>query len=361
MNIGYYTKYLKYKTKYLNTLEQLNNQIGGSYTITSNGNINEIISYPEVSFIIDVRLGMGGSGAVTKAIIKDCQQNPSLIGKKVAIKNFGENHGNSRDPADLAKLEADNLILYLLDKEGELVKIQNIPSLLFNIKNGPLANNLVYEYGGLELKYLLDDKKNYTIDNIKLILIDLFKILRKLTLENDNMHNDIKQENIVYDINEQGLLTVNLIDFGSSRRRTKLESGEDDFILRTNINSPETIKNHLKKSNLPNNFSRWYYYPFISIMFFLLTGIEYSTGPSDSTLLTKIFKLNDKKTYKENMLKIILDNKYIKSELSKRMNPQFLSIEGFIDKINNIIDLTCKEDPTDRASEEDLIRLFEEL
>ena len=360
MNTEYQKKYLKYKIKYLNMLDKINNQSGGSYNITSDGRINEIISYPEVSFIINVRLGMGGSGAVTKAIIKDCSINPSLIGKQVAIKNFGENYGNSRDPADLAKSEAANLISYLLDKEGELVKISNIPSLLFNIKKGPLANNLVYEYGGLELRYLLQDKKNYTIENIKLILIDLFKILKKLTIKNDNMHNDIKQENIVYDINEQGLISVNLIDFGSSRRISKLESGEDNFIKRTNINSPETIKNHLQKSNSTNNFSRWYYYPFISIMFFLLTGIEYSTGPSRHILISTLFTFNDK-TYKEDMLKIILENKSIKNELSNRINPKFRYIERLIEKINNIIDLLCKEEPIERASEEDVIRLIGEL
>ena len=32
------------------------------------------------------------------------------------------------------------------------------------------------------------------------------------------------------------------------------------------------------KVPLYNNFNRWYYYPFISIMCFLFTGIEYSTG-----------------------------------------------------------------------------------
>jgi serine/threonine protein kinase len=359
MNTEYQKKYLKYKTKYLNMIYKLNNQIGGSYSITSDGRINEIISYPEVSFIIDVRLGMGGSGAVTKAIIKECPINPSLIGKQVAIKNFGENYGNSRDPADLAKSEAANLISYLLDKEGELVTITNIPSLLFNIKTGPLANNLVYEYGGLELRYLLQDEKNYTIDNIKLILIDLFKILRKLSLEHDNIHNDIKQENIVYDINEQGLISVNLIDFGSSRRRSELESGKDNFIKRTNINSPETIKNHLKLSST-NNFSRWYYYPFISIMFFLLTGIEYSTGSSRHTLISKLVTLNDK-TYKKDMLEIILENKFIKSELSKRITSKFRSVERLIEKINNIIDLMCKEYPIERASEDDVIRLLGEL
>ena len=233
-------------------------------------------------------------------------------------------------------------------------------STILNLGKSPLANNLVYEYGGLELRYLLQDKKNYTIENIKLILIDLFKILKKLTLENDNMHNDVKQENIVYDINEQGLISVNLIDFGSSRRISKLESGEDNFIKRTNINSPETIKNHLQKSNSTNNFSRWYYYPFISIMFFLLTGIEYSTGPSRHILISTLFTFNDK-TYKEDMLKIILENKSIKNELSNRINPKFRYIERLIEKINNIIDLLCKEEPIERASEEDVIRLIGEL
>ena len=84
------------------------------------------------------------------------------------------------------------------------------------------------------------------------------------------MHNDIKCANTVYSIEPTGVVKTKLIDFGSSRSISKMESGEDSFKSRTNMNSPEAILNYLHLNKWPGfevsftkNFKRWYYYPFI--------------------------------------------------------------------------------------------------
>ncbi len=260
---------------------------GGSYKIESNGleqKVN-IIKYDEVTILIDKKIGSGFFGDVFNGKIIDCKINDKLNFKNIAIKHF-------KDPSKKPR-EKDILLEYKLDKDNELVEIKNIPSLYFDIHTGPLAGSLIYEYGGdILTKYY--NSTCYSLENNKKILIDLFTTLQILTNEHDNMHNDFKCDNIVYVCNHDNSVSVKIIDYGESLHISQLTNRSVYFDKRTNMNTPETIYNFLHYKcgkEVPSDdyydFSKWYYYPIISVMFFLFTGYEYSTGSFDNHIIKK--------------------------------------------------------------------------
>jgi hypothetical protein len=362
------------------------NQLGGSYIINSEQNMlgadPKIISYPEVTFKLEEHIGSGGSGSVSRAIIINCSINPSLNGKVVAIKFFNSSNGFTAESKK--QYEKDKMISYHLDADGSILKINNAAILYFDIRSGTkLKNTLVYEYGGETLNKYKDSSYHNEINN-KRILIQLFTILRLLTNEKNNMHNDLKCENIVYLIDGNGLINIQLIDFGASFGIEELRTGTGTLIRRTNMNSPEAIKNFLVNNHQiypyqgiervdERNFSKWYYYPFLSILFFIYTGKEYSTG--ESTLINEIINMVNPgfTTIFQNKIDIIsrlLNNDFIKYYFYHRSYNKYINKDlnilstEFAPKytiIQNLIDNMCKPIINKRLNEDEVLAELNKL
>jgi hypothetical protein len=353
------------------------NQLGGSYIINSEQNMTgtdpQIIVYPEVTFKLEEHIGAGGSGSVSRARIINCSINPSLNDKVVAIKFFNSSHGFTAESKK--QYEKDKMISYHLDADGSILKINNTATLYFDIRSGTkLKNTLVYEYGGTPLTTYKDSLFHNEINN-KRILIQLFTILRLLTNEKNNMHNDLKCENIVYLIDGNGLINIQLIDFGASFGIEELRTGTETLIKRTNMNSPEAIKNFLVNNHQTypyqgiegvdeRNFSKWYYYPLVSLLFFLYTGKEYSTG--ESPLINEIINMvNPGFTtifqHKIDIISRLLNNDFIKYYFYHRSYNKYINKDlnilstEFAPKytiIQNLIDNMCKPIINERISED---------
>jgi len=337
---------------------------GGSYKIESPGSIVpvQIIKYNEVVILIDKQIGSGLFGDVYGGKIIECKINSKLNFKNIAIKKFKD---SSKKP-----LEKDNLLTYNLDKDNELIEIINVPSLYFDINTGPLAGSLIYEYGGDILTNYFTSSC-YSLINNKKILIDLFITLKILTDDHDNMHNDFKCDNIVFYCDDDGKVNIKIIDYGESLHISQLEKRQVAFNSRTNMNTPETIYNFLhykcgKQEPYSDyyNFSKWYYYPIISIMFFLFTGNQYSTGSFDNHIIKKVLGYPEKISakyqceFKENVLKYLLDNNNIKKHLEQLIKPDMVYL---LPKLFNIIDKVCINEPSKRIHYVRVIDLFNSL
>lgn len=362
------------------------NQLGGSYIINSQDIVSEdnpqTIIYPEVTFILQEHIGAGGSGSVSRAKIANCSINPSLNGKDVAIKFFTPSHGFSSEQKH--QYEKNKMIKYQLDEDGTIVKINNVASLYFDIRSGSvLKNTLIYEYGGEILQNYRDSLYHNEINN-KRILIQLFTILRYLTNNKNNMQNDIHTENIVYLIDENGLINIQIIDFGASFGIEELRTGAETLVNRTNINSPEAIKNFLMNNNQTypyqgiegvneKDFSKWYYYPFISILFFIYTGLQYSTH--EKPLLRGIINMEGPAPsnvfdYKMEILSRLLNNEYIKfyfyrksfnKYINKDLNILATDFAPRYTRIFELIDMMCKPIINLRGTEDSVLALLNDL
>jgi len=375
----YKGKYLKYKRKYIDLKNKL---YGGSYIISSPGIIQEkLIIYPEVSILLNSDLGVGDLGEGFKGYVQlgtiiECKQDPHLIGKKVAIKTFKE---SAEFISEKKQSEKNKMIEYGLDKDHELIETNYVASLYFDITTGPLENRLVYEYGGNILcNYVREPSIIYNFKNNKRIMLQLFTILHKLTTEHNNLHNDIKCDNIVYTVNENNEVDIKIIDFGASINIDKLTSGKETLYKRTNMNTPETIYNHLlynrnpetrewaKKQNpLLNQYDRWYYYPFISIVYFLYMKQEYST--SGHGYIHDIIPLDRYSTqvWKQKAFEMLADNDNIIRIIKLNTNRV-----GEDDKtkipyeeatyIINLINMICRVIPSERESPENIISFLKQ-
>lgn len=361
------------------------NQLGGSYIINSASTTDptnpNIIIYPEVTFLLKSHLGSGGSGSVQLAEIITCSIDPSLNGKHVAIKSFTPSNGFTSEQKQ--QFEKNKLVKYQLDNDDFLVKINYISTLFFDIKTGPLSNTLIYEYGGDILSKYKNSPYRNEINN-KRILIQLFTILRYLTVQKNNMQNDLKAENIVYLIDKDDLINIQLIDFGASFGIDELYMGAETLKNRANMNSPESIKNYLVANNQvypykgieginERDFSKWYYYPFISILFFLYTGKEYSTGPD--SVMKSIMELEEPVfttpfKYKMDVLSRLLNNDFIKyyfyhNTFSKYINKtqNILSYEfaPTYTIIQNLFNNMCKPIISERMGEETVLEELNKL
>lgn len=359
-------KYIKYKTKYLQ-LQQYNSKLyGGSYSVDSQGQKEqkEIIVYPEVSILINNgKIGEGGSGSVALGLITECSINNNLIGKKVAIKTFFKDYNYTSEQKK--NYEKGKLTSFNLDEEGKINEQQFIASLYFDIKNGPLKDCLVYEYGGNTLcDYVRSPYWN--LKNNKRIMYQLFYIFYELA-KNDNMHNDVKCDNIVYTVDDENNVNIKLIDFGSSMSISALNSNIENFGRRTNMNTPETIYNHLF-NNKPeikklvnslnpelNNFDRWYYYPLISIICFLFTKREFSTGGigymHDITPRAK-----SKEEWKFNAYNILVNNDNIKEVLN--IHTERDDLRSHLPELMRLVDDMCKPLPSERIDENDVLEIL---
>ena len=357
----YKQKYLKYKQKY-NELQKKNlakNLWGGSYIIDSDGVVKNLIEYPEVSILLEDKIGEGGSGSVKLGTIIECKRDVRLIGKKVAIKEFKRDYKHTSE--EKKNYEKQKLVDFGLDYNEHLIETEYYPSLYFDIMNGPLKNQLVFEYAGNTLcNYIREKPEIYNINNNRRIMLQLFKILFELA-KKDNMQNDIKCENIVYKVNFDNSVDVKLIDFGSSMSISELNAGKVNFGNRTNMNTPETIYNYLLHNKnfkswaeqlnlLLNNFNRWYYYPFISIVYFLYAGQEYSTGNNSNGYIHNNITADSKEKWKQSVFYYLSENQNIIDNIDK------LNIPGS-EKIflNELIDMICIPEPRARASEETVI------
>ena len=376
MNL-YLNLYLNLKKKYINYKKNL---IGGSYLIESHGTLlleNNICIYPELSILLeDDIIGSGGSGSVNLGTIIECSINPILINKTVAIKTF-------KDPKNKIS-EKEMLKKFTLDVDNELLEISFIPTLYFDIISGPLKDKLVYEYGGNTLNTYFDSE-NCNIKNNIHIMLQLFTVLYNLAKNHDNMQNDIKNLNITYNINRDEI-NINLIDFGSSRSINKLNNKDDNFKRRTNMNTPETIYNFLTNNNRLdlfletttenetnidekyNNYNRWYYYPFISIVCYIFTGNEYSSGKAGTLFIENLIdktKILDESgnfqmtLWKTEALNVLLNNdnviRFLTEHLPEKFQPYLESI------LKPIINMICKPIPNERASEEEIISFLTQL
>jgi len=370
----YFKKYLKYKRKYLNIKNLINEKKGGSYVISDEHiSITEIennylIQYPQLKICVKKRkIGQGGTGTVYSGKILQTSLDGSLNETKIIIKKF--------KCMNKLNYEYNNLQIFQLDTSNEIVRIPSLVPLLFKIDSGYLRNSLVYEYGGIDLGNFTTGKSYYNLANIKQIIIDLHNILNKLTNSYDNFHNDIKTDNIVYTINENNCAIIKLIDFGSSKQLSKINSDDDKpyYKIRCNMNTPEMIKMHIRLNQEFFNqeiladinydieyYKKWYYYPMASIIFFLFTGQEYSTGDNSfiqSTQWFKNIKNNPRPIRKYYIMTNLLDNDNIKIALRDTINTQFSYLYG---NICNIFDELCKEDPTNRISNDSFINLINE-
>lgn len=374
--MDYYQKYIKYKNKYL----KMQKISGGSYIINSNGitEHSELIIYPEVSILIDKKIGEGGIGSVTKGMIIKCSKNPKLIGKTVAIKSFFKYREYTSE--NMKKYEKDKMLQYHLDEDNSLIENPYITSLYFDITSGPLKDCLIYEYGGNTLcSYIGSFEHN--LENNKRIMKQLFTILYELA-QRDNMHNDIHCGNILYNIDSNNNVNIKLIDFDACERISEFNNKSKYFGRNIRMNTPETIYNHLKNSSrgkylsLPfeheelNNFNRWYYFPFISIVYLLFTGIEYSTSNTSyimakikqkddeniNKLITQIGTLDSKEKWKLLTYNILLNNDtYIKKYLEQNIYEKF---REYFPILNTLIDEMCKPIPSTRMSEDSIIELL---
>jgi len=370
MDLNLKKKYIKYKQKYLKMQTKL---IGGSYTINSSGieKTQTLYEYPEFSILSDKSIGSGGSGSVKLGIIIKCSINPDLINKKVAIKAFFKDTHFSSEQRQ--QYEKQKMLTFGLDEVDRLVIDPQIATLYFDIKNGPLKDNLIYEYGGKTFDKYYNDSTVCNLENNKRIMIQLFKILFELA-QRDNMHNDIKTVNITYDINDTNEVNIKLIDFGSSMSISKLNDGSENFRRRINMKTPETIYNFLNSNGLTdkffevngtiggknyNIFNKWYYYPFISIVCYLFTGIEYSTGnPARiNELIGKIYPFDDI-VLKKKLLGVLLDNKNIIQFITENIKPEFHS---YLDHLIELINLVCIGSPSERNNEHNIIEFLEKL
>jgi hypothetical protein len=341
---------------------------GGSYEINISESYSKIYKSNEV--IIEIEediIGEGGSGQVKRGTILNCRNHPELNNKIVVLKYF-------RDSESMYD-EQRKLLTYNLDVDNGLINIDSLATLYFVIKN---KNCLVYDYGGdILVNFIKKTEHNpliYNFKNIASIIKQLLVILFKVTNEHNNMHNDLKGENIVYVINPDNSVTIKLIDFGSSLKLDELNSGKElKFKKRININSPETIIRHLKLNNqiipeydsFDTNFNRWYYYPVISILAMLLCGQEYSSGPRKNSYLKKFeyFTINNLEN-KLFVLKNLLDTNNIKTYITSFCNKNLKTSFNYpknIEIILNLIDLMCKPNSHDRIAESDIIKLLETI
>ena len=248
-----------------------------------------------------------------------------------------------------------------LDAEDKLVENPYLATLYFDIKTGPLENSLIYEYGGKTLDAYFKNNNDTFQNNIH-IMQQLFKILYDLS-QKDIMHNDIKSENLVYDIGLDGLIKIKLIDFGSGISIKKLDDGYENFQRRTNMNTPETIMNYLYHNNIGvkpldgyNKFYRWYYYPFISIMYYLFTGNEYSTGSIN--YFKNNIKYKNSIDYKQTYLSMLMDNNILKTELKTQIIDKYIQYK---DILTNLIDMICIPNPTERMDEKVIIDFLSKI
>ena len=353
----YKQKYLKYKQKYIDL--QKKNLLGGSYIIASHGETTkkDLIVYPEVSILLDDYLGSGGSGSVQLGIIIDCSKDARLIGKKVAIKTFkGDKLFTIQQKKDYEK---NKMLKFSLDENGVLKQTDYVASLYFDIITGPLEHRLVYEYGGKTLcNYVKESPLVYNNSNNKRIMYQLFSVLHAL-IAKDNMQNDIKCENIVYSVNPQNEVDIKLIDFGASMSITALNDRTDNFGRRTNMNTPETIYNHLLYNTNPltkqwallqtptlNKFNKWDYYPFISMIYFLYSKQQYSPDYIFSIIPSQ----KSKEDAKLEAFKILINNDNIKMAIDTIPNINETQKLQFL----KLIDMMCKPLPDERA-EPDII------
>jgi serine/threonine protein kinase len=347
---------------------------GGSYIINSEGitENRQLIIYPEVSILIETDplgsgnsyvLGSGGSGEVKLGTIIKCTKNDKLIGKQVAIKSFFSD--KKFTPTDKKIYEKFKMTSFQLDEEETLIEHQYIASLYFDITTGPLKDSLIYEYGGNTLCSYISSPFHNLENNIR-IMKQLFNILYQLA-NRDNMHNDIKCDNIVYSVDSNNNVNIKMIDFGSSVSISALDAGTVTLGDRTNMNTPETIYNHLKNNKYGgqdlikhivdqsyNIFNRWYYYPFISIMCFLFTGVEYSTG-NHAYIHELIGWQPPKERMKYRAFEILLNNEHIKRYLEQNIYPIFAH---YLPELNTLIDEMCKPIPSTRRSEDNIIELL---
>jgi serine/threonine protein kinase len=364
-------KYLKYKEKYLKLQKIL---IGGSYIIdsfissTRFPNNKTEYKYQEVTILVDdIEIGWGGSGIVKSGIITECSVNPYLINKKVAIKKF--NRYGRFSSNQKKTYEKDKMINFGLDSNDTLVINPHVATLYFDINTGPLVDHLIYEYGGKTLNTYYGST-DCNLENNKCIMVQLFKILNELSKKNHIMHNDVKTDNITYDINTtDGTINIKLIDFGSSMSILKLNRKEELFTTQLNMKTPETIYNYLNSNSETklfneikgtengknyNVFDKWYYYPFISIVCYLFTGIEYSTG-SNTHINNVVGIQRDQFIRHKKILEILLDNNIIKCLIKKEIKEDF---KVYLPKLNELIDMVCKGVPGDRYDEDNIIEIL---
>ena len=358
-------KYLKYKTKYMKLQKkEITNLLGGSYSVASQGitEKKDVVIYPEVSILLKEEIGKGGSGSVQLGLIIECV-NSNLIGKKVAIKSFFPS--GPFTPEAKKKYEKEKMTTFHLDEEDKIIENPLIASLYFDITDGPLKNCLVYEYGGNILSNYITSPY-WNLNNNKRIMYQLFKIFYDLA-QKDNMHNDVKCDNIVYSVDATGNVNIKLIDFGSSMSISALNTGKENFGRRVNMNTPETIYNHLL-NNKPeikklvddlnpalNNFNKWYYYPFISIICFIFTGRQYSTGGNGYINDLTPQPQPTKEHWKRAAYDLLINNENIKNTLKINTKEEFKS---YLPQIYELIDNICKPIPSDRMSEDKILTLL---
>lgn len=375
-----------------------NNLCGGSFEISKKGTKkNNIIKYPEVTIELGEKIGKGNTSIVYIGKIIDSSVAPQLKNKIVVIKQLKDRNNDITSLEKTFKRESSKLKYFNLDKDNEIVEIDNIIPLYFKIKYEPIEYSLIYEYGGNSLKTFYEDNhknsKVYNKKNIISILNQLFNVLYTITHRPYlNLHNDLKGNNIVYSINKDNSVKINLIDFGNSLKRTKLE-GEEGFKLfkdKVFVNTPEIITNFIlankedmilyedikKKNNLPDiklpelvkttYFKRWYYYPFVSIISMLLTDNEYSTGKQ--SYLDKLFRREykdynlDKKDYifirKLRMYEYISDINKLKDYIIRKIKVKDIVD---LDILFKLIDGLYIEDASKRLKKDEVIELINKL
>ena len=184
-------------------------------------------------------LGQGSYGDVYKCInVKDKNQN--LVMKRIKLNRIN--------------IDLPEIYIY---QEINIMKMLNCEHSVKFYESGKTENfyNIVMEYcNGKTLDNLLKEKKRFTVNEIKDILIQLNEVF-KIMNNKHIMHRDLKPENIFINypnLENKSIYQVKLGDFGFSKQLNK--SLEAATAIGSQLYaSPEILKNIITGQRIPYN------------------------------------------------------------------------------------------------------------
>ena len=220
----------------------------------------------------------------------------------------------------------------------EINKTQNILSNIKILKELKIENNLIKEIiDTKEYLYIIMELCEYNLENyikkredlisineIKEILIQLNKIIKKMNEENI-IHRDLKLSNILISVNKINKISFKLCNFNLSKN-TNLKLKNNKNILTI---APEIIK----EGNINNKNDIWS----LGVIIYYLLFKEYPyKGESEILLYNDIISGKELKKSNNNELNDLL-NKMICIDLNKRISWNDYFNHSFFKYNNNII------------------------
>ena len=187
----------------------------------------------------DNLLGRGAYGNVYRCYnVKD--KNKDLVMKRINL--------------NIINIKLSEIYIY---QEINIMKMLNCEHSVKFYESGKTENfyNIVMEYcNGKTLDNLLKEKKRFSVNEIKDILIQLNEVF-KIMNNKHIMHRDLKPENIFINypnLENKAIYQVKLGDFGFSKQLNKsLEAAT--AIVSPLYASPEILKNKITGQRIPYN------------------------------------------------------------------------------------------------------------